>query len=128
MSAKRAGEESKQYLEEMRRQRGYVMDFHRIMANQDLEWTKAYDQFVRATYTNQRTLDRKTKELVQTAVLAALRSEPEHIRIHVRLAMEHGASKEQVLEALQCVYAPMGALGFRAGLLAWAAETGAKVE
>ena len=57
-------------------------------------------------------------------VETALRADVEHIQVHVRLALQEGATPQEVLEALQSVFAPMGALAFRRGLLAWAAETG----
>ncbi|MCZ6892204.1 MAG: carboxymuconolactone decarboxylase family protein [Chloroflexi bacterium] len=117
-------EETRSYLQEMQRNRGFLLDMHRIMATADLEWTKKYNTFVEATYPEQRLLDRKTKELLQVVTLAALRADVEHIQVHVRLALQEGASAQEVLQALQSVFAPMGALGFRRGLLAWAAETG----
>ena len=57
-------EEKRAYLERIQQDRGYVLEMHRIMVEADLDWVKAYDPFVRATYTGQRTLDRKTKELL----------------------------------------------------------------
>ena len=98
---------------------------HRIMAFADLEWLKKYSAFIEATYTNQRLLDRKTKELLQIAVETALRADVEQIRAHVRIALKEGATPKEILEALEAVIAPMGALAFRRGLQAWAAETGA---
>jgi hypothetical protein len=38
--------------------------------------------------------------------------------------MAHGATREEVLEALECVLLPMGGLGFGAGLKAWASVVG----
>ena len=74
--------------------------------------------------TGQRLLDRKTKELLQIVVEAALRADVEQIQAHVRVALQEGATPQEILEALQAVIAPMGALAFRRGLQAWAAETG----
>ena len=117
-------EEARAYLEEAERTRGYTLEFHRIMAAADFAWLQKYNGFIEATYTGQRTLDRKTKELLQVAVEAALRADVEQIQEHVRLALEHGATPAEVLEALEAVIAPMGALAFRRGLQAWAAEVG----
>ena len=117
-------DEARSYLEEAERTRGYTLDFHRIMAAADFGWLQKYNAFIEATYTGQRTLDRKTKELLQVAVEAALRADVEQIQEHVRLALQHGATPQEVLEALEAVIAPMGALAFRRGLQAWAAEVG----
>ena len=112
------------FLDETGQNRGYTLEMHHIMAANDLEWAKKYNQFIEATYTGQRLLDRKTKELLQIVVEAALRADVEQIQAHVRVALESGASPREILEALQAVIAPMGALAFRRGLQARAAETG----
>ncbi|MBM3943016.1 MAG: carboxymuconolactone decarboxylase family protein [SAR202 cluster bacterium] len=119
-----AHDEARAYLREMHQKRGYTLEMHRIMAAADLEWAKKYGDFIEATYTGQRMLDRKTKELLQIVVEAALRADVEQIQAHVRVALQEGASPQEILEALEAVIAPMGALAFRRGLQAWAAETG----
>jgi len=110
--------------DEIRRRRGYELDFHRIMAAADPEWVQQYTAFIEATYTGPRLLDRKTKELLQIVVEAALRADVDQIRAHVRLALREGATPREILEALEAVIMPMGGLAFRRGVQAWAAETG----
>ena len=117
-------DEAQAFLQRTQQDRGYTLDMHRIMAAADLEWAKKYNEFIEATYTGQRTLDRKTKELLQIAVEAALRADVEQIQAHVRVALREGATPQEILEALQAVIMPMGALAFRRGVQAWAAETG----
>ena len=116
--------ETEAFLEAQSQHRGYTLEMHRIMAEADLEWAKKYGEFIEATYTGQRTLDRKTKELLQVAVEAALRADVDQIGAHIRVALFEGAATTEILEALQCVAMPMGGLAFRRGLQAWAAETG----
>lgn len=118
-------DDARAFLEEMHRKRGYTLEMHRVMASADLDWLKKYTAFLEATYTNQRLLDRKTKELLQIAVETALRADVEQIRAHIRIALNEGATAREILEALETVIAPMGALAFRRGLQAWVAETGA---
>lgn len=117
-------QELQEFLEAQSRNRGYTLEMHRIMAEVDLEWARKYGDFIEATYTGQRTLDRKTKELLQIVVEAALKADVEQIQAHVRVALQEGATPTEILEALQAVIAPMGALAFRRGLQAWARETG----
>lgn len=116
-----------EFVERTGQNRGYTLEMHRIMAEVDLEWAEKYNQFIEATYTGQRTLDRKTKELLQVVVEAALRADVEQIQAHVRVALQEGATPTEILEALQAVIMPMGGLAFRRGLQAWAAETGHSV-
>ena len=117
-------EEIEAFLENAQRERGYALEMHRILAEADLEWVKKYNAFIEATYTGQRLLDRKTKELLQVVVEAALRADVDQIQAHIRVALREGATPEEILEALQTVIMPMGGLAFRRGVQAWAAETG----
>ena len=119
-----ASDEKEEMLKEMAQSRGYTLEMHRIMAEVDMEWVTSYNQFINATYTGQRLLDRKTKELLQVAVEAALRADIDQIQAHIRVAIQEGATPMEVLEAMQCVIMPMGALAYRRGLQAWSAETG----
>ncbi len=115
-------------LKEIAQSRGYTLEMHRIMAEVDMEWVTSYNQFIQATYTGQRLLDRKTKELLQVAVETALRADVDQIQAHIRVALQEGATPMEVLEAMQCVIMPMGALAYRRGLQAWSAETGIGLE
>ena len=117
-------EEVQAFIDETRHSRGYSMEVDRIIAAADLEWAKTFDEFVLATYTGQRLLDRKTKELLQIVVEAALRADVEQIQAHIKMALNEGATPREVLEALEAVVGPMGFLAFRRGVQAWAAEIG----
>ena len=119
-----ARERAQERLNRMYRDRGFVVGYHKLMVQADPDWLERYDDLIHATYLEERTLDRKTKELCQTVVLAALRATTDHIGLHIRMAMAHGATKEEVLEALECVLLPLGGLGFNAGLQAWADVVG----
>ncbi len=119
-----SSDDSQSFLANAEQTRGYTLEMHRIMAEVDREWAIKYNEFIQATYTGQRLLDRKTKELLQIVVEAALKADVEQIQAHVGVALDVGATPREILEALQAVIAPMGALAFRRGLQAWAAETG----
>lgn len=120
-------DEKQAHLEGTKKDLGFTLELHNIMVEADLDWVKAFDPFVDATYTGQRTLDRKTKELLQFVIMAALRAEMDHIRAHVRVALDYGATPREILEALEAVMIPMGMLSFRRGVQAWALETGFQV-
>ena len=123
-----ASDDREKMLREITEKRGYSLEMHRIMAEVDMDWVTSYNQFIDATYTGQRLLDRKTKELLQVVVEAALRADIDQIRAHIRVALKEGATPMEILEAMQCVIMPMGALAFRRGLQAWSAETGIGLE
>ena len=70
-----AEESKEEMLKRISENRGYSLEMHRIMAEVDIDWVTSYNQFIEATYTGQRLLDRKTKELLQVAGEAALRAD-----------------------------------------------------
>lgn len=119
-----AADNKEEMLKQVAQSRGYTLEMHRIMAEVDMEWVSSYNQFINATYTGQRLLDRKTKELLQVAVETALKADVDQIQAHIHVALQEGATPMEVLEAMQCVIMPMGALAYRRGLQAWSAETG----
>ena len=123
-----ASDNKEEMLKQIAESRGYTLEMHRIMAEVDMEWVASYNQFIQATYTGQRLLDRKTKELLQVAVETALRADVDQIQAHIHVALGEGATPMEVLEAMQCVIMPMGALAYRRGLQAWSAETGIGLE
>ncbi|MCH8894464.1 MAG: carboxymuconolactone decarboxylase family protein [Chloroflexi bacterium] len=123
-----ASDDKEEMLKQITEARGYTLEMHRIMAEVDMDWVTSYNQFIDATYTGQRLLDRKTKELLQVAVETALRADIDQIQAHIRVAIREGATPMEVLEAMQCVIMPMGALAYRRGLQAWSAETGIGLE
>ena len=108
-------DERQAFLDETAQNRGYTLEMHRIMATHDLEWAKKYNQFIEATYTGQRLLDPKTKELLQIVVEAALRADVEQIQAHVRVALQEGASPREILEGSASRDCPHGSIGLPKG-------------
>ena len=71
------------------RSRGYVLDYHKIMAKQDFPGSAGYDEWVNAAYLDQR-LDRKTKELIFIVSLTVRAAAKGHIQSHIRVALDLG--------------------------------------
>ena len=67
-------EEKQAYVDEMVRKRGYVLDYHKVMARHDFDVLQAANGLVDAAYLKERRLDRKTKELIFIASLTAMRA------------------------------------------------------
>ena len=111
--------EEQQYIDDMARRRGYVLDYHKVMVNQDVTFMKACDNLVQAAYLNQRLLDRKTKELIFIVSLTVLRAEKPHITSHIRAAMAAGATAEEVLEAIEIACPEAGVVAFQWGVDVW---------
>jgi 4-carboxymuconolactone decarboxylase len=118
-------EEKQAYVDDMARKRGYVLDYHKVMAAQDYDVLQAANGLVEAAYLKERTLDRKTKELIFAANLTVMRASKGHIQSHVRAALEHGATEQEVLEAIEISLPEAGIVAFQTGFEAWREVTGA---
>jgi alkylhydroperoxidase/carboxymuconolactone decarboxylase family protein YurZ len=102
-----------------------------VLARHDPETCAALDRVPETVYRSARSLDARTKELVMIVMHTVLKAPDAVLRHHVRRAIELGASKQAVLEAIELVITPAGMPAFEHGLMAWAdalGETGLEVE
>jgi 4-carboxymuconolactone decarboxylase len=118
-------ERKQQYIDDMVAKRGYVLDYHKVLTKHDFDFMKAANDLVEVAYLSERVLDRKTKELIFVATLTAMRASKNHIESHVRVALESGATPEEVLQAIEIVLPEAGVVAFQAGLEAWQTVLGA---
>ncbi|AYY14994.1 carboxymuconolactone decarboxylase family protein [Actinobacteria bacterium YIM 96077] len=119
-------DERQEYVDEMVRRRGYVLDYHRVMAAHDLPVLKATDGLVSAAYLDQRLLDRRTKELLFILSLTVMRAERHHITSHIRVALRHGVSAQEILEAIEIALPEAGVVAFQHGFDVWREVVGAE--
>ncbi|MBI4495266.1 MAG: carboxymuconolactone decarboxylase family protein [Chloroflexi bacterium] len=112
-------DEAQAYLDHMVRERGYVLDFHKTLAAEDLDFLRAYNQLIEAAYVDKDVLDARTKELLYSAVLTALGGFPSHIKAHMELAARAGATKQEVLAMLQLLLPAAGVPRFMLGFQVW---------
>jgi 4-carboxymuconolactone decarboxylase len=118
-------EEKQAYVDDMARKRGYVLEFHKVMAKQDFDALQATNNLVEAAYLKERRLDRRTKELIFIVSLTVMRASKGHIASHIRVALELGLSKEEILEAIEIALPEAGIVAFQTGFEAWREVTGA---
>jgi 4-carboxymuconolactone decarboxylase len=119
-------DEKQAYVDEMAEKRGYVLDYHKVMAEQDFEVLQAANGLIEAAYLKERRLDRKTKELLFIVSLTVMRASKKHIQSHIRVALDLGLSKEEVLEAIEITLPEAGVVVFQEGFEAWREVTGAE--
>ena len=119
-------EEKQAYIDEMVTKRGYVLDYHKVMTEHDFDVLQATDGLVNAAYLGQRRLDRKTKELIFIVSLTVMRASKGHIQSHIRVALDLGVSKEEILEAIEITLPEAGVVVFQEGFEAWREVTGAE--
>lgn len=111
--------EAQAYINDMAAKRGYVLDYHKIMAKQDFPVLQAANHVVSAAYLDQRTLDRRTKELIFIVSLTVMRASKGHIQSHIRVALDIGVSATEILEAIEISLPEAGIVAFQTGFEAW---------
>lgn len=118
-------EEKPSYVDDMARKRGYVLEFHKVMAKHDFDALQATNNLVEAAYLKERRLDRRTKELIFIVSLTVMQASKGHIASHIRVALDLGFSKEEILEAMEIAIPEAGIVAFQTGFEAWREVTGA---
>lgn len=118
-------ENAQQYIDEMARKRGYVLDYHKVMAKHDFPVLQAANGLVSAAYLEQRTLDRRTKELIFIVSLTVMRASKGHIQSHIRVALDLGVTPQEILEAIEISLPEAGVVAFQTGFDAWREVVGA---
>ncbi|PRY08941.1 carboxymuconolactone decarboxylase family protein [Kineococcus rhizosphaerae] len=114
------------YIDDMARKRGYVLDYHKVMAKTDFPVLQAANHLVSAAYLDQRRLDRKTKELIFIVSLTVMRASKGQIQSHIRVALNLGLSPEEILEAIEISLPEAGIVAFQEGFEAWREIVGAE--
>lgn len=115
--------EAQTYVDAMVAKRGYVLDYHKYMAASDFEVLQAANRLVEAAYLKPRMLDRKTKELLFILSLTVMRADPAHIASHIRVALDEGATSEEILEAMEIALPEAGVVAFQHGFDVWCEVT-----
>ena len=111
--------EKKAYLREMRQKRKFLLDYHKVLVAEDLPFMKGITDLLTVAYSDQRILSKKVKDLIFTVVLTAIGGPKDIIKLHIDLAKKEGATKEEVLEALEILVLPCGLPKFFVGYEAW---------
>jgi 4-carboxymuconolactone decarboxylase len=117
--------EAQEYVDGMARKRGYVLDYHKVMAKQDFPVLQAANNLVGAAYLDQRLLDHRTKELIFIVSLTVMRAAKGHIQSHIRVALDLGVTPQEILEAIEISLPEAGVVVFQHGFEAWKEVVGA---
>lgn len=107
--------QAKKVLEELRVKRGgAVLKFHRQMANDPI-LLNAFSQMYDACNRDMKHIPRKYREMIIFAVGCAVNA-PTTISVHAKLALEHGATVDEMGEVLRMVFFLTGVTGMTPGL------------
>lgn len=114
-----SGSEAEELLDGIRERRGYVLEFHRLLAHADPRFLTAYDALISSSYTDQRRLSKREKELAYVAMLTGLGAGKSHIGTHVKAAERCGVPAEDVLETIEMCLPECGVPKFLTAIEAW---------
>jgi 4-carboxymuconolactone decarboxylase len=107
------------YIDDMVAKRGYVLDYHKVMAAADFPVLQVANELVDAAYLKQRTLDRKTKELLFILSLTVMRAPLPQLRSHIQVGLDLGLTPQEILEAIEISLPEAGVVAFQHGVEAW---------
>ena len=95
------------YLEAARKERGYMPASIAYTATRDIDFIEAYDKLYSASLNDGKAFPAKYKELVVAGILAFRGFDPA-VHEHLKRAIRLGATKQEVLEAMEATLVPGG--------------------
>jgi alkylhydroperoxidase/carboxymuconolactone decarboxylase family protein YurZ len=109
---------SERLIEETIKSRGYIFPEWEFVCKSDPDFFENYNNLYASSLGKRGALEIKVKEFIALAVLA-FRGVPTNVLIaHIKRAMDNGATKEELLEALETALIAGGAPTFFNGLQA----------
>ena len=117
MARDKKSEKIKSLLERMQKDRGYVLPPWEFAVNEDVDFMEAYNNLYTKALTDGKALPAKTRELIVIALLAYRGLENE-VYTHAKRALRLGATRQELLEAIETVVIPGGAPALASGLRA----------
>lgn len=114
------------YIDKLAAGRGFVLDFHKVMARHDYDVLVATDNLTRTAVLDERSLDLRTKELLFIVLLVALDGDEGDLEQHLRTGLSIGLTPQEMLEALEILIPLGGVILFKKGFEVWRRVTGAE--
>ena len=99
--------DAKAILEKVKRERGYIHPSREVLCDLDPHYLEIYHDLFTHVMKERNFLPLKIKEMIIAAINAATNYE-EGLRVHVRAALEAGASEDEVFEAIEAASLPAG--------------------
>jgi alkylhydroperoxidase/carboxymuconolactone decarboxylase family protein YurZ len=108
---------AEELIAKMKGDRGYTYPEWEYAARANPDFIEAYNDLYRRSLTDGQLLSAKVREFVAIGILA-FRGETDAVRTHMQRAMRLGATKEELLEAIEPCIVAGGASTFLCGLKA----------
>ena len=107
-------------ISKIKQARGYIYPEWELAIRLDSDFFMAYDGLYRQALSKDAGLPIKYRELVALGILAFRGADTDALVNHIRRAYQHGATRQEVLGALEATVVPGGAVTFLNGLHALA--------
>ena len=104
-------------IRKMKNQRGYMPSEWIYMVDKDVDFMEVYNNLYESGLTDGKALATKTRELIAMAILA-FRGQENAVYLHAKRALRHGATKQELLEAIETTIIQGGVPTFGVGLSA----------
>ena len=104
-------------IKKMKKEREYMPPAWVYMVDKDVDFMEAYNNLYERVLTDGKALAAKTRELIAIAILA-FRGQENAVYLHAKRALRLGATKQELLEAIETTIVPGGAPTFGIGLSA----------
>jgi AhpD family alkylhydroperoxidase len=104
-------------IRKMKKQRGYMPSEWVYMVDKDVDFMEVYNNLYENGLTDGKALATKTRELIAIAILA-FRGQENAVYLHAKRALRHGATKQELLEAIETTIIQGGVPTFGVGLSA----------
>ena len=109
-------EERNELLKRLKKDVGFVPKYYEVMATKNPEMFKAFFKF-RSEILEKGVLPKKTKQLMAIAIYAAMRFDF-GLDVHIRQALNAGATEDEIFETLSLVILTAGLPGYIDGVKA----------
>ena len=117
MADDESGKKKQNLLEDIEKERGRLPEQWAYIAEKDTEFMEAYNRLYNLGLTDGKALPAKTRELIVIGILA-FRGRGDGVYQHCKRALRLGATKQELLEAIETSIVPGGAPTFGEGLRA----------
>ncbi len=107
----------KDLIEKMEKERGYLQGGWRYLATKDVDFMEAYNNLYGLGLNAGKALPVKVRELIAIGILA-FRGGEGGVYEHMKRALKHGATKQELMETLETAMIPGGAPTLGTGLKA----------
>jgi len=108
-------EKAEALIAKMKKDRGYIYPEWEFAARSDPDFVEAYNNLYRVALNDGQALNAKTREFIALGILA-YRGDVNAVKAHIQRAFRLGATKQEILEAVETSIIPGGAPTFFNGL------------